>query len=96
MVVVCGLLRCLGGEAPFRATSTTIFETTPKCGAVQRVWKSPRTRERRVEWRVGSPRTREWLRTRFSSLCRDVGTVQQHCGVVSLLAVFLRCGGVCL
>jgi hypothetical protein len=41
---------------------------------VRQVWRSPRTRERRAEWRVGGPRAREsgWLQTRWSSRRRVV------------------------
>jgi hypothetical protein len=58
----CGGLRLdliHGGEALLRATSTTILETSTERGAVRRVWRSPHTRGRCVEWRVGCPRARE-------------------------------------
>jgi hypothetical protein len=53
--------------APLRATLMAIPETSPEYGVVRRVWRSPRTRERRAERRVGGPRARErdvqrWMR----------------------------------
>jgi hypothetical protein len=47
------------GGAPLRAALTAILETSTERGAVRRVWRSLRTRERRAEWLVGGPRARE-------------------------------------
>jgi hypothetical protein len=93
-----------GGGAPLRATLMAIPETSPEYGVVRRVWRSPRTRERRAERRVGGPRARErdvqrWMRlgpARLGSfglgVLHAVGQsvrVHQHCGVRSCTAVAL-------
>jgi hypothetical protein len=74
----CGGLRLVTvpeGGAPLRAALTVILETSQECGAVWRVQRSPRTREREREMGVLSglvvPATRELLQTRCSS-CRPV------------------------
>jgi hypothetical protein len=55
------------GWGHLRTSSTSILEMTPKCGAVRRVERSPCTRERRAEWRVGSPRACESSFEAFST-----------------------------
>jgi hypothetical protein len=89
-----GLMWSLMGGAPLGATSTAILETTTKCGAVWRVWRSPRTRERRAEWRVGGSRACESFGLGILHAVGLSVSVQHHCGVEPRTVVALQCGGV--
>jgi hypothetical protein len=80
-----GLLQVPGGGAPLPAALTAIPETSQERELVRRVWRSPCTRERRVEWWVGGPRACE--------SCPTADAARAPRGFAPDLVFFMQLGG---